>query len=437
MHPSNADTTINVPVSPDEETLLYGRVFRRIVPLLVLCLMAAFIDRFNIGFAKLQMLDDLKFSETVYGLGAGIFFVGYFLFEVPSNMIMHRVGARRWIARILITWGIVSGATCLVSTPMQFYVLRFLLGVAEAGFFPGVILYLTYWFPAARRARFNALFIIGIPLSGVVGNPITGWILSHFDKMGGWAGWQWMFFLEAIPSIVLGFVVLRMLDDRIADARWLSAAEKHVLERNLANDVGAHQTHDVKGAFRNPRLWALAIIYFGLCMGLYGVGFWMPTIIRASGILDTTTIGLLGSIPPLFTVIAMLVNSSHSDRMGERRWHIAVPCTIGAIGLIVSTTSVGNPAIAIASLTAGYMGIMASSPVFWSLATTFMTGIAAAAGIAMINSIGNIAGVISPWLIGWFKDTLGSTDMGMYAIAASLVLGAFVALAQPKPQRNL
>jgi D-galactonate transporter len=422
--------------SVEYEDLIYRKAFWRFVPLLMLCFMAAYLDRVNVGFARLQMLEDLRFSDTVYGLGAGIFFIGYFLFEIPSNVIMHRVGARRWIARILITWGVISGAMMFVDTPLSFYVLRFLLGVAEAGFFPGVILYLTYWFPSARRGRITALFMMAVPLSGVVGNPLTGWILQRFDRVGGWAGWQWVFLLEAIPPVVLGCIVLVRLDDRIDAASWLSSAEKHLLERNIAADIAHGSRHDLAAVVREPRVWLMAFIYFGICMGLYGVSFWMPTIVRNSGIQGATMIGMLSAIPPAFTIVAMILNSAHSDRSRERRWHVALPCVLGALGLALCTVAHGHTTIALTALTLANVGIMAAAPVFWSLPTAVLSGVAAAAGIALINSIGNLAGFVSPYLVGWLKDVTGSTDSGIYILALFLLLGGIATLTQSRAVVN-
>lgn len=438
MNPSKAGS-IAVPLdaaSDIDADTLYKKVFWRFIPFLMLCFMAAYLDRVNVGFAKLQMLQDLKFSETVYGLGAGVFFIGYFLFEIPSNVIMYRVGARRWIARILITWGLISGTMLFVKTPTTFYILRFMLGMAEAGFFPGVILYLTYWFPVARRGRINALFMMAVPLSGVVGNPLTGWILQRFNQVGGWAGWQWVFFLEAIPSVLFGLIVLFRLDDSIEQASWLSPDEKRLLASNIAEDCQRKKTQSLVTVLLLPRVWAMVIIYFGICMGMYGVGFWMPTIVRNSGVQDVALIGLLTTIPPIFTALAMVLNSTHSDRSGERRWHIAIPCIVGAVGLATTGLTIGNTPLALLALTVGYAGTMAGAPVFWNLPTSVLGGVAAAAGIAMINSLGNLSGFVSPYLVGWLKDVTGSINSGMYILAFFLALGGLVALTQAKAPIN-
>jgi len=285
-------------VSPaHSEDRTYAKVTWRLIPFLFLCYVFAYLDRVNVGFAKLQMLTDLKFSETIYGLGAGIFFIGYFIFEVPSNIALHRFGARKWIARIMLSWGVLSGAMIFVKTPTAFYALRFLLGVAEAGFFPGIILYLTYWYPSSRRGKITAMFMTGIPIAGVIGGPLSGWILNSFSGVHGMAGWRWLFLLEALPSIFGGIAVLLYLDDRISAAKWLTDEEKSLLETGLAKEAGHIEVHSASGAFTNKRVWVLCLCYFGIIMGLYGISFWLPTLIKASGVSDAFNVGLLTMIP--------------------------------------------------------------------------------------------------------------------------------------------
>ncbi len=414
----------------------YARVTWRLLPLLFICYVAAYLDRVNVGFAKLQMLNDLKFSEAIYGLGAGIFFLGYFIFEVPSNLALHRFGARKWIARIMISWGVISGCMVFVQTPTSFYVLRFFLGVAEAGFFPGIILYLTYWYPAARRAKVTSLFMTGIPMAGVIGGPLSGWILSAFDGFHGVAGWKWLFFIEAVPSVVLGVVVLLVLKDRIADAPWLSDRDKQMLQRNIDADGAKVEDHSASGAFRNPKVWILSAAYFGFIMGLYGVGFWLPSLVKASGISNTTTIGFLVAIPYAAAVVCMIWTSRNSDRTGERRWHIAIPAVAGAIGLVASTLVPQTPLWAIVTLTVATMGILTGLAQFWCLPPAFLGGAAAAAGIALINSVGNLAGFVSPFIVGWIKDVTGSTNNGLFVIAASLLVGGAIVLSMSRKVVN-
>ncbi len=281
----------NSPVS--EYGPLYRKIAWRVIPLLFICYIVAYIDRVNVGFAKLQMMGHLKFSESIYGLGAGIFFLGYFLFEVPSNVILHKVGARVWICRVLITWGIISGCTALVRKPWEFYTVRFLLGVAESGFFPGMILYLTYWFPSHRRANVVAMLVAGVPVSGMIGGPVSGYILHRFDGAGGISGWEWLFILEAIPAVILGVVILLFLDDRVVNAKWLSAVEKAAVVAEIGEEASVKTHHTILSVFTSPRVWLMGAIWFGIEMGSYAIGFWQPTIIQQTGVKDAFDIGLL------------------------------------------------------------------------------------------------------------------------------------------------
>lgn len=422
-------------VAPDrmrnEDSALYAKVAWRLLPFLFLCYMCAYLDRINVSFAKLQMLNDLQFSEAVYGLGAGIFFVGYLLFEVPSNLILLKVGARRWIARIMVTWGIISAAMMFVDSPSTFYVMRFLLGVAEAGFIPAILLYLTYWFPAAQRSKVTALFLTGIPMSGVVGGPLSGWIMTHFGGVHGLAGWQWLFLLEGLPTVLVGIVAFFYLDDKVADARWLSPAEKDRIERNLAAESRTHQLHSVKDGLTNPRILQLSAIYFFFTMGLYGVSFWLPSIVKASGVSDPLDVGLLSALPYLAAVVAMILTSRSSDATGERRWHLAVAGVIGAVALCASVGLAGNIVLAMVALTIGTMGVMTTISQFWVLPPAVLGGGAAAAGIALANSIGSISGVVSPYVIGWAQTTTGSTGAGVLSLAASMVVGSLLVFGVP------
>lgn len=413
------------------ESTTYTKVAWRVLPLLFLCYVASYLDRVNVGFAKLQMLNDLKFSDTVYGLGAGIFFIGYFLFEVPSNIILHRVGARVWIARIMITWGVISGAMIFVDSAAMFYVMRFLLGVAEAGFFPGVILYLTYWFPSNRRGKITALFMTAVALSGVIGGPLSGWIMQSMPGVAGLAGWQWMFLVEAVPSLLLGVATLAFLQDRVIDASWLGQPEKDFIASQIAAEADEKHEATLSQTFSDPRVWLSSLIYFSFVMGLYGVGFWLPTIIKATGVKSVLDVGLLSAIPYLVATVAMVLIARRSDRQRERRWHVAIPAFLGAIGLVFSVTYAHNTMLAMTALTVATAGILATLPLFWSLPTAFLRGGAAAAGIALINSLGNLAGFAGPYAIGWLKDFTHSTDSGMYLLAASLVLGGVLTLAMP------
>ncbi|SAL32184.1 major facilitator transporter [Caballeronia sordidicola] len=414
------------------EAATYKKVAWRLSPLLLLCYVVAYLDRVNVGFAKLQMSTDLGLSDAVYGFGAGIFFFGYFIFEIPSNIILHKVGARVWIARIMITWGIISALTMFITTPTMFYVMRFLLGVAEAGFFPGIILYLTYWFPAERRGRMTTLFMTAIAVSGLIGGPVSGWIMKSFDGVNGWHSWQWLFLLEGLPSIVVGILVFIFMDDRIAKAKWLTAEERELLERNIAKDNVEKVDMPVREVLKNGRVWSMSLTYFSFVMGLYGVSFWLPTIIKATGVTDALNIGLLSAIPFGAAVIGMLLVARSADKRGERRWHIAVPAAVGALGLVLSVVWSTNTPLAMLGLTLATMGILTTLPLFWSLPTAMLAGTGAAAGIAMINSLGNLAGFLSPYLVGWLKQVTASNASGMYMLAAFMVLGGLLALSVPK-----
>ena len=421
-----------VPAEGAVESRLYARVTRRLIAFLFVCYVAAYLDRVNVGFAKLQMLSDLRFSETVYGLGAGIFFIGYFLFEVPSNIILHKVGARLWIARVMLTWGVISAAMMFVTTPAMFYVLRFLLGVAEAGFFPGVILYLTYWYPGARRARIIALFMTGIPIAGVLGGPLSGWILDAMAGGRGLAGWQWLFLIEALPSLVLGAAVLVFLDDGIAAARWLTGEEKGLLARRIAEDREHVAAHSLRDGFTTPRVWVLSTIYFCLVAGLYGAGFWLPTLIERTGVERPLVIGMLTVLPNAAAAIAMVAISRRSDAVRERRWHLVTPALIGAAGWMLTVRYGADTAIALAGMSLAMAGVTTSLSQFWCLPTAMLAGAAAATGIAVINSIGNLAGFVSPWVIGWIIDRTHSTDLGVYALAGSMCVGSLLVLTMPR-----
>ncbi|WP_397392093.1 MFS transporter [Polynucleobacter sp.] len=420
-------TTQSLAESP-LEIKAYAKVLWRLVPFLFLCYVVAYLDRVNVGFAKLQMLTDLKFSETVYGLGAGIFFIGYFIFEVPSNIILHKTGARVWIARIMITWGVISSAMMFVTSPEMFYILRFFLGAAEAGFFPGIILYLTYWFPSERRGRVIALFMTAIALSGVIGGPLSGWIMQAFAGANGWAGWQWLFLLEGIPSILVGIAVFFYLDDSINAAKWLTQEEKKALSDRIAADNRGVVDHGIAHTFTNPKVWLMALIYFCFIMGLYGVSFWLPQLIKSMGVKDVLNVGLLTAIPYGFAALVMILVGRSSDRTGERRWHTALVAILGGVGLIFAGIFSDSAVMGIVALSIATAGILTSLPLFWTVPTAFLGGAAAAAGIAIINSLGNLAGFVSPFMVGYVKDATGSPTFGLYVIAASLFIGALLVL---------
>ncbi|WP_233889743.1 MFS transporter [Paraburkholderia flagellata] len=425
---------LSIPVSSAaaiSEQATYRKVAWRLTPLLLLCYVVAYLDRVNVGFAKLQMAADLQLSDAVYGFGAGVFFLGYFLFEVPSNLILHRVGARVWIARIMITWGVVSVLTMFVRTPGMFFLMRFLLGVAEAGFFPGVILYLTYWYPASRRGMTTAWLVTAVALSGLIGGPLSGWLLTALDGVNQWHGWQWLFLVEGLPSVLIGFLVLGKLDERIETARWLSDDEKSLLLDNLRADAEAKTHTSARALFANPRVWLISLIHFLFVMGLYGVGFWLPTLIKSTGVADALTIGLLSAIPFGAAVVVMLAAAKHADIRRERRRHVAGAALAGALGLLLAVLWADHTALAMCALTLATAGIITTLPLFWCLPTAFLGGAAAAAGIAFINAIGNLAGFLGPYAVGWLKEATHSSAPAMYLLAACMALGAVLALALP------
>jgi MFS family permease len=416
----------------ESESPAFAKAAWRLIPFLFLCYLCAYLDRINVAFAKLQMLGDLGFSEAVYGFGASVFFVGYLLFEIPSNLILLRVGPRRWIARIMVTWGVISVGMMFVRTPTAFYIMRFLLGVAEAGFFPAIVLYLTYWFPASRRSKMTALFMTGIPMSGVIGGPLSGWLMTELAGAHGMAGWQWLFLLEGLPTVVLGVMAYLYLDDKVQDATWLTDAQKAVIERKLEDEKPVDMLHSVKDGLFNPKILLVSGIYFFYTMGLYGVSFWLPTLIKSSGVSDTLHVGLLTSIPYAVGAVAMVLVSQSSDRTGERRWHLIVPGLAGAAGLALSVWFSHSTVLAMIALTIGTMGVMTTISQFWVLPPAFLGGAAAAAGLAFANSVGSISGVVSPSLIGVVKDATGSAGAGVLALSVSLLIaGALVLFVPP------
>jgi D-galactonate transporter len=407
---------------------IYKKISLRLIPFLLFCYILSYLDRVNIGFAKLQMLGDLGLSDAVYGMGAGVFFLGYFFFEVPSNIIMHKVGARRWIARIMISWGVLSAAMMFVESATSFYVLRFLLGLAEAGFFPGIIYYLTRWYPAERRGRATSLFLTAIALAGVIGGPLSGWILRDSNGLAGLAGWQWMFVAEGIPSVIAGFFLLRYLDDKVEDVKWLTDAEKREVIALLQTEEVGKSHSSIGKAFSSGRTWLLSMIYFLFVFSLYGISFWLPTIIKAAGVKDALDIGLLSALPWAAGVIAMVLMARSADRRRERRWHIAIPALVGTIGFIISVKFSANVPIAMLGMSIATMGIMTVLPIFWSIPTAYLGGAGAAAGIALINSFGNLSGFAGPSLMGWIKSVTGSLDSGVYMLAGCLLAGGVLTL---------
>lgn len=420
----------------DIEKRTISRITWRIVPYIMLLYFIAFLDRVNIGFASLTMNQDLGLSSTAFGLGAGIFFVGYFLFEVPSNLILHKVGARIWIARVMVTWGLVSGCMAFVQGETSFYILRFLLGVAEAGFFPGIILYLSYWFPAKNRASVTALFMAAAPISTALGSPISGALLEMHGYMG-MAGWQWMFLLEAIPAVVLGVVTFFFLTDRPAKAGWLADDEKEWLTATMKEEEAqrsASSAHNPLKALADPRVLALSLVYFGTSAGLYTLGIWSPQIIKAFGLSSLAT-GFVNALPGVVAVVAMVLWARHSDRTRERTWHVVIACLVAAGGLVLAAGATTIVAVVLALVIVN-IGISSSKPPLWSMPTMFLGGSSAAAGIATINSIGNLGGFAGPAIIGWIKDETGSFAGGLYFVAASLLVSAGLVLVLSRAQKR-
>lgn len=405
------------------------KVARRLIPFMVVLYVVAYLDRINVGFAALQMNQDLGFSAAVYGLGSGIFFLGYFLCEVPSNLVLARVGARDWIARIMISWGLVATAMAFIRDEQSFYGLRFLLGVAEAGFFPGLILYLTYWFPAEERARTTALFMTATALAGVLGGPISGALLS-MHGLGGFAGWQLLFFLEGIPAILLGIAVLFYLTDRPEQARWLTPPEREWLIARLAAERAAqvgHAQSTLRQALLSGRVWLLAVLYLTLAIGLYGVALWLPQIVEGFSGAGDFAVGVITAIPYLVAGIGMVLIGRHSDRTGERRGHVAVALAVAATGLVLSALTQGLPVVAVAALALAALGVWGALGPFWALPPAFLSGTAAAGGIALINSVGNLGGFFGPSLVGFVKNATGSFSGAFLALAAIVAAGALLA----------
>ena len=415
------------PAAPDL-TSATTKVRRRLIPFLFLLYIVAYLDRINVGFAALQMNQALGFSARAYGLGAGIFFLSYVAFEIPSNIILARVGARWWIARIMISWGLVSSAMMFVRGAAGFYSLRFLLGFAEAGFFPGLIFYLTRWFPARERARTIAAFMTATLVAGIIGGPISGTLLS-LHGVAGLAGWQWLFLLEGLPAVVLGFVVLRFLPERPDGATWLTREERESLLARLADDAVARpaQAHTMTEALRSGRVWLLALVYFTIPVALYGMGFWLPQIIKSESGGTDFQVGLLSAIPYALGAVGMVLAGRHSDRTGERRWHVALPALGGGAAFALSGALHGlAPSLVVLSL--AMLALASMFGPFWTLATSSVRGVGAAAGIALINSVGNIGGFVGPYLLGYISDATHSFTLGLIFIGAVLACGGALVL---------
>lgn len=425
-------------MTTDIETRVSRKLMWRIIPFVMLLYFISFLDRVNVGFAAITMNKDLGLSPTAFGLGGGLFFIGYFLFEVPSNLILHKVGARIWIARVMVTWGLISAISAFAVGPNSFYVLRFMLGVAEAGFFPGIILYLSLWFPAKQRAVAAAWFMAAAPISVALGSPLSGAIMQ-LPGVWGLADWQMLYLVEAAPAVILGFVVLKYMTDRPDQAEWLQPAEREWLVARLKSESDAKKgghghTASAWSALKDLRVLALALIYFGTSAGLYTLGLWAPLMIREFGFSPFET-GLLAGVPSVVAVAAMVLWARHSDRTGERTWHVVLPCVLACVGLLLA----GNASTAlfvVLSLVIVNVGISSAKAPLWAMPSTFLSGAGAAAGIAMINSLGNLGGFVGPFAIGWLKNTTGSYTAGLYVVAASLALSAVVTLMLSRQTRH-
>ena len=412
---------------------MYRKVTWRLLPYLFLCYILAYVDRVNVGFAKLQMQRDLGMTDAVYGLGAGIFFIGYFLFEIPANMILQKIGARRWIGPIMIVWGVLSAVTMSVRSAGAFYLLRFLLGIVESGFFPGVILYLTFWYTEKHRARMVALFMSAIPLAGVIAGPISGWIMARMTGAGNLRAWQWLFLLEGLPACLAGIVALNFLTDSPAHAKWLKPAERELLQRRLDEETALKARspdthHSPVEALRSANVWLFGLIYFGFVMGNYALGFWLPQLIGDTLTRSPLAIGWLSVIPWGSSAVAMVAFGRHSDTTGERRIHIALAGVVGAAAFAASAIpGISGPAGLIA-LTFATIGIMCAFSTFWAMPTAILSGAAASAGIAWINSIGNLAGYVGPYFIGAVRDATHSMTIALLVLSASALFSSAATL---------
>lgn len=410
----------------------HDKVFWRLVPFLMVCYTAAYLDRVNLGFAKLQMCAELGFNDRVYGLGAGLFFLGYIPFQIPSNLLLVRVGARRWIGGIMIAWGIVSALFALVRSGPQFYAGRLLLGVAEAGFYPGVVYYLSSWIPSWRFARAMTLFMAAIPLSGILGNPLSGWIMERLDGAAGLGGWRWLFLLEAAPAVLCGVAALFFLPDQAESAAWLTPGQRGEVVREVRGDAGHRpEPHTLRRTFAQGRIWLLCAICFLFTAGQYGLSFWLPTLVSAAHVRGSFAIGLVSAVPYVAALASMLWLGRSADACRERRWHLIVPAVVGAAGLAAATVLNSHTIAAVLCLSVAAGGILVCTPLFWSLPTAILRGPGSAGAIGGINACGNFAGFVSPVLVGFLRQATHHEGYGMYALAAMMFAGAIGVLVIP------
>ena len=426
---------VSVPVRSDVELekSVFAKVTWRIIPFLFLCYVFAYVDRVNVGFAKLQMQGDLGIDDAVYGIGAGIFFLGYFCFEIPCNLALQRIGAKYWLGPIMVVWGIVSACQMFVRDAASLYAVRFLLGMVESGFFPGVILYLTFWYPRQYRAKMLAAFMTAIPLSGVIGGPLSGWILKSMSGSGSLRGWQWLFLFEAVPSVFAGIVSIYFLQDSPSKARWLTEEEKRFIETRLRDEEDSKRSqtpghHTFKDAFRSPKVWLLCLVYFGQVMVNYGVSFWLPQLVKETLTNDPVRIGFLTAIPWALAAVCMVVVGHSSDRTGERRWHIALTSIVCSVGFAISAIPGLSGILSFVAITIATASIAASFSTFWALPTSLLSGTAASAGIAWINSVGNLAGYVSPSLVGKIRDATQSMFWALLMLSFCCLVSAIITI---------
>jgi len=415
---------------------LFRKVTLRLLPILGLSYFIAYVDRVNVGFAKLTMAAHLGFSEVAFGFGAGIFFVGYVLFETPSNFLLEKFGARVWIARIMITWGLLSAACMFVNTEWQFYLLRFLVGVAEAGFLPGVLYFLSRWYPSARRGGIYSLFLLGLPLAGLFGAPLSGWIIHNLDAVLGLAGWQWLFLAEGAPAVMLGLAVLLTLPNAPRDAKWLTDQEKVYLEQIVESEGTQGQGHSFWEGVTDIRVWLLGLIDFGILLTTYSLSFWLPTFLKTAGVSDPQRIGLFAAIPSAATLVVMLGLGYSSDRMRERRWHLMIPFALGTLAIALFPLAQHSVAMLLLVATVASGAITGAVPVFFSLPATFLSGSAAAAGFAIACSVANIAGLLSNALVGLSLSLTGDASLALLPFAGFMLVAIAIVWSLPAKTVN-
>ena len=433
MHPQPANNTSSPALESPFVKDVFKKIDLRLLPLLLIAYMVAYLDRINIGYAQLQMKQTLPFDDAVYGLGAGVFFLGYFLFEVPSNLLLAKIGARKTLLRIMVLWGLAASAMMFVSTPLQFYIVRFLLGVFEAGFFPGVILYFTYWYPSVRRGQVIAIFMSATTIVSLIAGPLCGSILKYFDGLAGLHGWQWLFLMQGLPAIFIGVLVYFLLKDKPDQARWLSTEEKAVVEDAFRHDI-KDVAGEAEGTFvqmlQDPRAYMLALVYFFLLGATYTMVFWVPTLIQSWGVKDLLLVGIYASIPNAAGIIGMILMGRHSDKSHERRWHFVACVVIASVGLFITTLLQGNLIGSILALAVAVIGIASATPLFFALTSEYLSAGAAAGGLALISSLGNLGPAVSPSINGLILRSTGDNVYSIYFVMALYLLsGTFLLLA--------